>query len=358
MFFSSVLVFFSFFLSNFSTSERSGLSHILPARPPPAPRSARVPGDGERQNKGGPAPPARPPPRTIAQGGARRRRRPGHRAAPRLRAAPDRLGGHLGRPPPPLLASAGRDLPARPRPPRSPRHAARPARDPPSPPLCVPAAPARGRPPIALSPRPAPAGAGSPSGRELPPYRCRAARLVSSRPAPLRFQVRLARAAWGGALYRPAAAQPARPLAARRPLSLPGSVVRPPAAAAAPPTPGELPLPRRPATSGAGRAGGRAPVGAAAGGARHPPSAVADATGAAAAPARGQRRALTSRVRAPCLQAQHGLGTPPAACARTYTRPQPDPTQPRRQPRSPHLGAPPTGPRVPGAAVPAPNPLP
>lgn len=31
MFFSSVLVFFSFFLSNFSTSERSGLSHILPA---------------------------------------------------------------------------------------------------------------------------------------------------------------------------------------------------------------------------------------------------------------------------------------------------------------------------------------
>lgn len=170
--------------------------------------------------------------------------------------------------------------------------------------------------------------------------------------------MRLARAAWGGALYRPAAAQPARPLAARRPLSLPGSVVRPPAAAAAPPTPGELPLPRRPATSGAGRAGGRAPVGAAAGGARHPPSAVADATGAAAAPARGQRRALTSRVRAPCLQAQHGLGTPPAACARTYTRPQPDPTQPRRQPRSPHLGAPPTGPRVPGAAVPAPNPLP
>lgn len=184
MFFSSVLVFFSFFLSNFSTSERSGLSHILPARPPPAPRSARVPGDGERQNKGGPAPPARPPPRTIAQGGARRRRRPGHRAAPRLRAAPDRLGGHLGRPPPPLLASAGRDLPARPRPPRSPRHAARPARDPPPLPSACPQPPPGGAPPLRSAPVPHPPAQAAPRAESC--RRTGAALPVSSRPVPPR----------------------------------------------------------------------------------------------------------------------------------------------------------------------------
>lgn len=91
MFFSSVLVFFSFFLSNFSTSERSGLSHILPAR-----RRSSLSG-GTRAGKGGDrrggeagrAPPggadkgspprgaARPSRRrTIAQGGAGRRPEP------------------------------------------------------------------------------------------------------------------------------------------------------------------------------------------------------------------------------------------------------------------------------------------
>lgn len=94
MFFSSVLVFFSFFLSNFSTSDRSGLSHILPTRPPRFVSAEHRVGGGEvgtqhRGDKGRPgAPPhARFPPRTIAQGGARRHPaptgRPPHDRAPR-----------------------------------------------------------------------------------------------------------------------------------------------------------------------------------------------------------------------------------------------------------------------------------
>lgn len=95
MFFSSVLVFFSFFLSNFSTSERSGLSHILPARPPP--QSAE---GWRREDKGWPRPPPAPATDNSAGRGA---------PPPRARRRSPGPGRREGRPPVP--AHAGGTLP-------------------------------------------------------------------------------------------------------------------------------------------------------------------------------------------------------------------------------------------------------
>lgn len=170
-------------------------------------------GGGQAGRRSGQGPPGR-----------RRQRQPTPGRRPPLPAADNSAG--RGRPPP--------RAPLRSPPPRAPLRTQRDPHPPPAPHLWVPQPSPAGtprsppehpaEPPRAPSRRlrcsPSPPSPGTVRPRPCP--RCPvpavpgAAAAAAPLPRSAAAQVRLERAAWGGALYTPAAAQPARPLAARR----------------------------------------------------------------------------------------------------------------------------------------------